>query len=144
MTRMDLRKTHRLGMAAVIGLEGYSRTHVPKRLYELVKLRASELNQCGFCIAMHTEALRKDGESGERIAAVARDVVPSGLFDARELAALRLTDELTRIDPERGVSDETWDAAAAQFDESELGSLVIGIATINVFNRMNIATRLEA
>lgn len=144
MTRMDLRKTHRLGMAAVIGLEGYSRTHLPKRLYELVKLRASELNQCRFCIAMHTEALRKDGEREERIEALAREDVPTSLFDERELAALRLADELTRIDPELGVSDETWEAAAAQFGESELGSLVIGIATINVFNRMNIATRLEA
>ncbi|WP_180536101.1 carboxymuconolactone decarboxylase family protein [Micrococcus luteus] len=144
MARIDMRKTHRLGMAAVLGLEGYSRTHLPKRLYELVKLRASHLNQCHYCINMHTTALSKDGETPERMAAVATGTLPHPLFDDRENAALILTDHLTRIDPATGISDDVWAQTARHFDETQLGNLVLGIATINVFNRVSIATRLEA
>ncbi|WP_462418834.1 carboxymuconolactone decarboxylase family protein [Kytococcus sp. Marseille-QA3725] len=144
MTRPDLRRTHKLGMAAVLGLEGYNRTHLPKRLHEMVKLRASQLNQCHFCIDMHTTALRKDGETPECITAAGTDPLPSPLLDDAENAALVLTEHLTRIDPEVGISDEVWDQAAEHFGETQLGNLVLGIATINVWNRINIATRLEA
>lgn len=143
MPRIDIRRQHRLGMAAVLGLEGYSRTHLPKRLYELVKLRALWLNQCEYCIGLHTAALRKGGESEERIEAILGGQLPHPLLDDRENAALVLTDHLTRIDPQVGVSDEVWAQAAEQFDESELGNLVLGISAINVWNRVAIATRLQ-
>lgn len=144
MPRIDMRRNHRLGMAAVLGLEGYSRTHLPRRLYELVKLRASQINQCHYCIDMHEKALVKDGESAERIAAAGTGALPHPLLDSRENAALVLTEHVTRIDPVAGVEDEVWEEAARHFDEVELGNLVLGIATINVFNRVNIAIRLEA
>lgn len=144
MARIDMRKKHKLGMAAVMGLEGYSRAHLPKVLYEMVKLRASELNQCGYCIAMHTTALRKSGVTDERITAAGTGPLPNPDLDGRENAALILTEHLTRIDPAEGISDAVWDAAAEHFDDAALGNLVLGIATINVFNRVNIATRLEA
>lgn len=111
MTRLQMRKTHKLGMAAVLGLKGYNRTHVPIRLHHLIEIRASQLNRRHFCIDMHTRAARKAGESEERIAALAGDV-PDGLFDPQERAMLRLTDEVTRLG-EHGVSDEAWDDAAA-------------------------------
>lgn len=142
MPRMQLNKSHKLGMAAVLGLETYSRTHLPRRLYELVKLRASLLNRCGYCIDMHTRDLRKDGESEERLAALAGEL-PPGLFDPRERAALALTDSVTRLG-EDGVPDDVWDAAVAVFSEAELGNLVLAIAAINVWNRIGIATRLDA
>lgn len=129
-------------MAAVLGLEGYCRARVPRRLHELIELRASQLNRCDHCIALHTKALRKAGESEARIAALA-DEVPGDLFDARERAALALTDSVTRLGPE-GVEDEVWNGAAAHFTDSELGDLVLSIATINVWNRLAIATRLDA
>lgn len=141
MARFNLRKTHRLAMTAVLGLEGYSRRHVPNDLYELIKLRASLLNRCHYCIDMHGTALREHGESAERIAAL-DDWESSSLFDARERAALALTDATTRLD-ENGVPDEVWDTAAQHFSDKELGDLVVGIATINVWNRIGVAGRLE-
>lgn len=142
MPRMNLRKTHKLGMAAVLGLEAYCRSHTDKRLYELIKLRASQLNRCGFCIAMHTEALVTAGESAERIAGLAEPGLPSGVYSPAEQAALGLTEAVTRLGD--GVPDEVWEAAAEHFSETQLGNLVLAIATINVWNRIGIATRLDA
>lgn len=142
--RIDVRRTHRLGMAAVLGLEGYVRHRLPRRLAELVKLRASHLNGCESCIDMHTKALAEDGETLTRIAALAETPHLHMPFNRAENAALTLTDHLTRIDPDVGVSDEVWADAAAHFSEAELGDLVFAIATINVWNRINIAARLEA
>lgn len=141
MPRMDLKKSNRLGMAAVLGMEGYTRTHVAGALAELIKLRASHLNGCTYCIDLHTAALRKRGETPARIEALAGDL-PSDLFTAPENAALALTDETTRL-AEGGVSDATWANAAAHYSERELGDLVLAIATINVWNRIGIATQLD-
>lgn len=142
MPRMNLQKSHKMAYAAVLGLEGYTRIRMPARLNELVKLRASLLNGCGYCIAMHTKALEKAGESQERMDALEGEV-PSSLFDERELAALALTDAVTRLEM-GGVPDDVWDEAARVFSEAELGDLVVAIATINVWNRMGIATKLDA
>lgn len=142
MPRLNLRKTHKLGMAAILGLEGYTRVRVPAVLNELIKLRASLLNGCGYCIDMHTRALRRAGESDDRIAALEGEV-PVTLFDDRERAALALTDAVTRLEP-GGVPDQIWEEAAEEFSEAELGHLLILIATINVWNRLGIATKLEA
>lgn len=143
MARMNLARTHRVGMAAVMSLEGYCRARLERTLYELVKLRASQLNRCTYCIDMHTAALRKHGETEERIAALAEDPLPSEPFTEAERAALALTDAVTRLG-EDGVPDAVWDQAAAHFDDKQLGDLVLGIATINVWNRIGIATRLDA
>lgn len=142
MPRLNMRKTHKLGMAAVLGLEGYTRTRLPSELNELIKLRASLLNGCQFCIAMHSEDLRRAGETQERLAALEQDD-PGELFDPRERAALALTDAVTRLG-EGGVSDDVWDRAGEFFSSTQLGDLVLAIATINVWNRIGIATRLEA
>lgn len=129
-------------MAAVLGLEGYTRARVPSALNELIKLRASLLNGCAYCIDMHTKALQKAGECQERIAALAGEPSASSLFNARERAALALTDSVTRLEP-GGVPDEIWDAASLEFSEAQLGNLVIAISTINLWNRMGIATELK-
>ena len=141
MPRIDMKKHHKLGFAAVLGLEAYARSHNPRRLYELIKLRASLLNGCAHCIAMHTEALQKDGESQRRIDALGGELGADD-FSAPELAALALTDQVTRLG-EGGVSDEVWDEAARHFSPQELGNLVIAIATINVWNRVAIAIRMD-
>lgn len=141
MARLNFHKTHRLAMAAILGMETYSRRQVDKNLYELIKLRASLVNQCHYCIDMHTKALRNQSESERRI----RDLETwsgSDAFDARERAALDLTDAVTELG-DTGVPDQVWDAAAEHFSEKELGDLVVAIATINVWNRVGIAFRLE-
>lgn len=140
--RMNLHKSHRLGMAAVLGLEAYSRTHVQSGLYELVQLRASILNQCRYCIDVHTKALTKRGETPERIQALHDTNLDPAVFEPREIAALRLTDAETHL-ADGGVPDEVWAEAGKHFTDSQLGDLVIAIATINVWNRIGVTTRMQ-
>jgi AhpD family alkylhydroperoxidase len=108
---------------------------------ELLHLRASQINGCSVCLDMHAKAARKQGESEERVFAVgAWRETP--YFSEAERAALALTEALCRLpDQADPVPDAIWDAAAEHFDETQLGALVLDIATINVWNRLNIATR---
>jgi AhpD family alkylhydroperoxidase len=108
---------------------------------EIVHLRASQINGCSVCVDMHARAARQAGESEERLIAVAAWRETPYFSDA-ERAALALTEALTRIaDESEPVPDAIWDAAAEHFDETQLGALVLDIATINVWNRLNVATR---
>lgn len=140
MTRMNLLSSHKDGYQAVIGLDTYCRENVPGRLYELVKLRASIVNGCSFCTDMHSREGQEQGIPVSHLFGVAA-WHESRHFDAAERAALALTDAITRLG-EGGVSDAVWDEAAAHYDEKALGDLVLAIATINVWNRIAISTRL--
>ena len=117
-----------------------SRVKLPINL-ELLHLRASQINGCSVCVDMHSKALRQAGESEERVFAVSawRE---APFFSDAERAALALTEALTRLaDKEDAVPDAVWDAAAEHFDEPQLAGLVLDIAQINVWNRLNVATR---
>jgi AhpD family alkylhydroperoxidase len=117
---------------------------LPQRLTELVMLRASQINGCAVCIDMHTKGARRDGETEERLHAVAawRD---TAYFSDAERAALALAESVTRLsDRPDPVPDEVWDEAARHFDEVALASLLVAIGLINFFNRINVATRQEA
>jgi AhpD family alkylhydroperoxidase len=117
-----------------------SRARVPIRR-ELLHLRASQINGCSVCVDMHAKAARRSGESEERVFAVAAWRETPYFSDA-ERAALSLTEALTRLaDRAEQVPDEMWDAAAEHFDEAQLGALVLDIATVNLWNRLNIATQ---
>ncbi|HYH31268.1 MAG TPA: carboxymuconolactone decarboxylase family protein [Pseudonocardia sp.] len=125
---------------AMLGLEKYLATcPVPKRTLELLKLRASQMNGCAFCVDMHAHDLMADGETDERLHTVAtwRD---APWFTQSERAALALTEEATRLDP-GGVSDETWAEAEKHYGPTELGALVTAIATINAWNVINVTVR---
>jgi AhpD family alkylhydroperoxidase len=116
----------------------------PKALLELVHLRASQINGCSVCVDMHARNLRKDGESDERTFAVAawRD---APYFTDAERAALALTESMTRLaDRADPVPDEVWNEARRHYEEDELAALLIAISTINVWNRLNAATRQVA
>ncbi len=117
---------------------------VPHATLELVKIRASQINGCGFCVDMHCRDAAAAGETPQRLWAVAawRE---SPLFTDAERAALALTEATTRIaDREDAVSDEVWADAAKHYDEKALGTLVMAIAVINTWNRINVATRQPA
>jgi AhpD family alkylhydroperoxidase len=117
-----------------------SRARVPISR-ELVHLRASQINGCSVCVDMHAKAARKSGETEERLFAVAAWRETPYFSDA-ERAALALTESLTRIaDRAEPVPDAIWDAAAEHFDEVQLAALVLDIATINLWNRLNVATQ---
>jgi AhpD family alkylhydroperoxidase len=121
-----------------------SRVRISPRLLELMHLRASQINGCGVCAVQHPKIARKLGETDERIFAVAawRD---APFFTDAERAALALTEAVTRIaDSGDPVPDEVWDEVARHYDEQELAALVLSIASINVWNRLNVATRQVA
>ena len=113
-------------------------------MLELVHLRASQINGCGVCVDMHTRTLKRGGESDERLFAVSawRD---TPYFTDAERAALALTEAATRLsDRPDPVSDEIWKEAARHFNEKELAGLVLAIAAINAWNRLNVTTRQVA
>jgi len=114
---------------------------IPARTTELMHLRASQINGCGVCAVQHPKIARKLGESDDRIFAVAawRD---APFFSDAERAALALTEAATRLaDAPDPVPDDVWADAARHYDEQELAALVLAIASINVWNRLNVATR---
>jgi AhpD family alkylhydroperoxidase len=117
-----------------------SRARVPLP-FELLHLRASQINGCGVCVDGHVKHARQAGESEERIATVAAWRETPYFSDA-ERAALALTEALTRLsDRADAVPDEIWDAVAEHFDEQALAAIVMSIALVNVWNRLNLATR---
>jgi AhpD family alkylhydroperoxidase len=110
-------------------------------LRELVRLRASQLNGCAWCVDQHSGDARAGGEHERRIWALSvwRE---TPLFDARERAALALTEAMTLL-PARGVPDEVYAEAARQFAEDELGNLMGAIIAINAWNRVGVATGMQ-
>lgn len=137
--RMVLKDAFPEGYRAVSGLERANHDGpIEPPLYELVKIRASQINGCAFCLNMHHRDARKGGESQQRL-----DVLPAWreveLFTERERAALALTEAVTLISQD-GVPDEVWTEVRRQFDERETAALIVAIATINVWNRFAIST----
>jgi AhpD family alkylhydroperoxidase len=117
---------------------------VPGKTLELVNLRASQINGCGVCAVQHPRIAKKLGETDERLFAVAAWREAPYFTDA-ERAALSLTEAATRLsDRADPVPDEIWDEAARHYDEQALAALVLNIASINVWNRLNVTTRQVA
>jgi AhpD family alkylhydroperoxidase len=117
------------------------RSGVPKSTIGLVELRASQINGCGVCVDMHARQMRQAGETDERLFSVAawRD---TPYFSDAERAALALTEAVTRLsDRADAVPDDVWDEAVRHHDERTLAGLLLAIATINVWNRLNVSTR---
>ncbi|MGW0807839.1 carboxymuconolactone decarboxylase family protein [Nonomuraea sp. NPDC002799] len=130
------------GYQAMLALEtSIARSGLPKRTLELVRLRVSQINGCGFCVDMHSREAKQAGESDERLWAVAawRE---TPYFTDEERAALALAEAATRLaDNPEGVPDEVWDDAADNYDKESLAALLMGIAAINAWNRLNVTTR---
>ena len=111
---------------------------LPKTVQELVRVRASQINGCGYCTDMHTKDALAAGETQLRLNLVAawRD---AAVFTEAERAALALAEEGTRLaDASTGVSDEAWQYARKHFDDEQLAALIIVIAVINAWNRLNV------
>jgi AhpD family alkylhydroperoxidase len=123
----------------LLQMEGLIAQHVEPTLYHLVKLRASQINGCAFCLAMHTDEALKHGEKPERI--VSLDAwEESPLYTDKERAALAWTEELTLI-ADSGASRESFDALRAQFSDDEIKWLIFAAVQINSWNRIAISTR---
>ena len=117
-----------------------SESGVDGLLYPLIKIRASQINGCAFCIDLHTREARKRGEVEERIYAL-NAWRESPLFSDEERAALGLAEAVTLL-PETGVPYHVWAEAEATFGEKELANLLMAAVEINAWNRIAVATRM--
>jgi len=140
-SRVDVSGVAAEPYGVVLELERYVKRRVDRRILELVKLRASMLNGCAFCVDMHTTESLAHDEDPRRIATVAawRE---APFFDDRERAALALTDAVTRLG-EGGVPDAVWATAVAEFGIDGAVDLLFAIATINVWNRLAVTTLMQ-
>ena len=121
-----------------------SKGGVPNTTLELVRLRASQINGCSLCVEMHARDLKKAGEKDERLFTVAAWRETPYFTDA-ERAALALTEAATRLnDRADPVNDEIWNEAARHYDEKAMADLVLNIALINFWNRVNVPIRQVA
>jgi AhpD family alkylhydroperoxidase len=121
-----------------------SKGGVPNTTLELVRLRASQINGCSLCVEMHARDLKKAGEKDERLFTVAAWRETPYFTDA-ERAALALTEAATRLnDRADPVNDEIWNEAARHYDEKAMADLILNIALINFWNRVNVPIRQVA
>ncbi|KAA0919929.1 carboxymuconolactone decarboxylase family protein [Dietzia sp. ANT_WB102] len=130
-------------MAPMLALEAYSRARVSRQDSHLIRLRASAVNGCRYCTAMHRRDARKDGWSETRIAVVENWPAHVEEVSPAERAVLSFADAVTHIDGEKSVPDELWDEVVRHRGENGAGQLVMEIVTINAWNRIAIATRKD-
>jgi len=128
---------------AVLTLERYVRTSgLDKALYELVKIRASQLNGCAYCLDMHHRDARAGGEDQRRLDVLSAWREAPELFTERERAALAFTEAVTMIG-DNGVPNDVWDDARTHFDDAGMVHLLMAASVINVWNRLAVSTRQE-
>lgn len=139
--RLDYNQIAPAGAKALGGVYGYVlQSGLPPVLVDLVYLRISQINNCAYCLDMHTRDLLKKGQPIEKITLVQAWREAGNLFDARERAALAWAETVTRV-AETGVPDEAYAAARALFDDREITDLTIAIGLMNAYNRMAISFR---
>lgn len=139
--RLDYIQIAPAGVKALGGVYGYvMQSDLPPVLVDLVYLRVSQINNCAYCLDMHTRDLLKKGVAVEKLALVQAWREAGRLFDDRERAALAWAESVTLI-AQTGAPDTTYDAARAVFNERELVDLTIAISLMNTYNRMAISFR---
>jgi AhpD family alkylhydroperoxidase len=127
---------------AMMALSNASAKDIDPELGELIKIRASQINHCAFCLDMHMRDARKHGVSEQKLDVLAAWEEAGNLFSERERAALALTEAITELG-DGHVADEVYARAAAVFSERELGQVIAMAVTINAWNRINVTIRLE-
>ena len=141
--RMDLHAVAPEAYKAMIALEKYVHSgSLGEALIGIVKMRASQINGCAYCLAMHGEEARKAGVSQRKVDVLSGWHEAPALYSEREQAALALTEEITRIS-EKGVTEATWQRVRAAFSDEETAQLIMGISAINTWNRMAITTHMD-
>ncbi len=139
--RIEIKKIEPAAYQAMLTLEAYGQScEINPILKELIKMRASQINACAYCLDMHSEEALKLGESFRRIIALSawRE---SHLFSEEERVALQLTEEISKIS-DKGLTDETYANALRLFGENVTAQIIMLIVTINAWNRIAVATKL--
>ncbi|MFJ6184528.1 carboxymuconolactone decarboxylase family protein [Streptomyces sp. NPDC092295] len=139
--RLDMAKLAPEVYKAMVRLDAAARRGVDPTLLELVKIRASQLNHCAFCLDMHSKDALAAGESVERIIQLSAWEESRHFYTPKEIAAIELTEAVTVL-TDGFVPDEVYAKAAAHFDETELAHLISAITVINAWNRFGVTTRM--
>jgi len=140
-SRINISQLEPKSLKAMMGLENYLKeTDVEPVLRQLIKIRASILNNCAYCIQMHAEESKKMGETEPRLYALSA-WEESPLFSEKERVVLKLTDEMTLISMQ-GVSEATYTESLAKLGEQALAQCMMQIVTINIWNRIAVATKM--
>lgn len=143
-TRFDWFKAAPQAAQALLKLQGYVNEYgLDHTLLELVKLRTSQINGCGYCIDMHTKDARASGETEQRLYLVSSWREAAHLYSEKERAALEWTEAVTLV-ADGHVPDDVFARARAQFAEAELVTLTLAISSTNAWNRLNVAFRKPA
>jgi AhpD family alkylhydroperoxidase len=140
--RIKIYKTSPELYDAMMALSNAAAKDIDPELGELIKIRASQINHCAFCLDMHLRDARKHGVSDQKLDVLAAWEEAGDVFSERERAALALTEAITELGNGH-VSDEVYARAAAVFSERELGQVIAIAVTINAWNRINVTVRLE-
>jgi AhpD family alkylhydroperoxidase len=140
--RLKIYKTSPELLDAMMALSAAAAKDVEPELGELIKIRASQINHCAFCLDMHVRDARKHGVSEQKLDVLAAWEEAGRLFSERERAALALTEAITELG-DGHVSDQVYARAAAVFTERELAQVIAMAVTINAWNRINVTARLE-
>ncbi|WP_134091151.1 carboxymuconolactone decarboxylase family protein [Olivibacter sp. XZL3] len=128
---------------AMFALEGYlTKAEISPTLKELIKIRASQINGCAYCIAMHTKDALENGESNQRIFLVSAWREATKFFTEEEQTALAMTEEITLVH-QKGLSKETYQKAVSIFTKSQVAQIIMAIVTINAWNRIAVSTHQE-
>ncbi|MFT2008677.1 carboxymuconolactone decarboxylase family protein [Pontibacter sp. 13R65] len=140
--RLNIMESQPMAAKAMYGLEAYlSTTQLSKSQKELIKIRASQINGCAFCIDMHTKDALLNGETNQRIFLL-NAWKETALFTEEEKAILAITEEVTLIH-QKGLTDDTYKKAEEIFGASYLSEIIMAVVTINAWNRIAISAQLD-
>jgi AhpD family alkylhydroperoxidase len=142
-TRIDVSSADPKAIQLLLGIERHiSISRLEPKLLHLVKMRASQINGCAFCLDMHSKDARAEGETEQRLYSLdAWDEAP--YYSDRERAALEWTEAVTLLG-DAHVSDSVYEKVRVQFSEQEIATLTLAVAMINTWNRLNVAFRTQA
>ncbi|QSW89629.1 carboxymuconolactone decarboxylase family protein [Flavobacterium endoglycinae] len=140
--RLNIKQAAPDALKAMIGLESYlSKISISKTAKELIKIRASQINGCAYCINIHTQDAVKNGETNQRIFLLSAWREAGDIFTEEEKAVLAITEEITLIH-QQGLSDLTYSNAVHFFSENQIADIITAVITINLWNRVVLSTRL--
>jgi len=140
--RFNIKAVAPNALKAMIGLETYlSQCSISKTTKELIKIRASQINGCAFCINIHTQDAIKNGETNQRIFLLNTWKEAEGIFTEEEKVVLAITEEVTLIH-QNGLSDDTYTKALQFFSETQIADIIMAVTTINLWNRIVLSTHL--
>ena len=140
--RFNIKTATPNALKALIGLETYlAQASISKTTKELIKIRASQINGCAFCIDIHTQDAVANGEKNQRIFLVSAWREAEGIFTEEEKMVLEITEEVTLIH-KNGLTDETYEKALQFFNEKQISEIAMAVITINVWNRVALSSRL--